>query len=142
MGKGVSQQTYAITLKIAEVDEVMSARDEGASPKVREVHPEVCFWALNGNQATRCGKKTSQGYDERRNLLQRVDPQATDIIDKAMGKYLRKHVAKDDILDALVAAVTAREGGLAGLATIPSHPPSDSRGLPMEMVYLGQGSPE
>ena len=87
----------------------------------------------------RCGKKTSQGYDERRNLLQRVEPQATDIIDKAMGKYLRKHVAKDDILDALAAAVTAREGSVRGaLRAIPPDPPIDSKGLPMEMVYLGK----
>ena len=51
--------------------------------------------------------------------------------------FPRNRVAKDDILDALAAAVT---GWLAGsgrgkLATLPSEPPKDAKGLPMEMVY-------
>ena len=45
--------------------------------------------------------------------------------------YPRKIVARDDILDALVAAVT----GMNELRTVPGNPEVDSCGLPMEMVY-------
>ncbi len=139
MGKGVSQQTHAITLKIAEVDEVMTARDGDANPKVREVHPEVCFWALNRKQAMACNKKKAAGREERLRALQATEPQTQQIVDEACYKYLRGDVAKDDILDALAAAVTAREGSLRGaLRTIPVGPPTDSKGLPMEMVYWGK----
>jgi predicted RNase H-like nuclease len=41
---------------------------------------------------------------------------------------------RDDLLDALAAAVTAQRGWQQYL-TIPAAPPEDTFGLPMEMVY-------
>lgn len=136
-GQGISKQAFAIAPKIAEVDRLLATCGENAAPRVREVHPEVCFWTLNGRQPMECNKRKAEGREERLRALQAVEPQAQQIFDEACRKCFRRDVAKDDILDALVAAVTAREG-LKGLLTIPCDPPSDSKGLPMEMVYLGQ----
>ena len=55
-------------------------------------------------------------------------------ISEACRRFVGGGVAKDDILDALVAAVTARCGH-DRLQTIPNCPPKDCKGLPMEMVY-------
>ena len=137
-GKGTSKQTFAIAPKIAEVDRVMEASDGSARRLVREVHPEVCFWALNNRQPMRFGKRTEEGEDERLRVLQGIEPKAQGIFDRACSKFARKDVARDDILDALVAAVTAYlgQGDEGRLQTVPAHPSTDSTGLPMEMVFL------
>ena len=46
-GKGITKQTFAIVRKIQEVDSLLR-RCSKARKLVREVHPEVCFWAFAG----------------------------------------------------------------------------------------------
>lgn len=132
-GKGISRQTFAIAPKIAEVDKTMLARDYGAKPMIREVHPELCFWALNGRQPMEFNKKRSAGARERLKALQEIEPRSREIFEEARPAF-RKDVARDDILDALVAAVTAYRGH-GRLQTAPQRPPTDAKGLPMEIVY-------
>ena len=133
-GKGISKQAFAIAPKIAQVDKVLRCRDSNATPKVREVHPEICFWALNEECAMKCNKKSELGEKERLQVLERFECRTRDIYSKACQRFVGGGVAKDDILDALVAAVTARRGH-ERLKTIPDCPPKDCKGLPMEMVY-------
>ena len=133
-GKGISRQAFAIAPKIAEVDEAMRDRGAGAAPEVREVHPEVLFWALNDDEPMAFSKKRRQGRDERLCVLQRYERRSLKILDRASCEFRRKVVAKDDIIDALAAAVVAyRHHAL--LRTLPDCPPKDARGLPMEIVY-------
>ena len=138
--KGITLQTYHVMDKIAEVDTVLLDRGVSATPPVREVHPEVCFWALNNRQPMRFRKQKREGEHERLRVLQGINPQTQEIYDSAIDKYLRKQVARDDILDALAAAVTAKLGlgcpDNLQLRTLPECPPSDCKGLPMEMVYV------
>ena len=56
------------------------------------------------------------------------------IAEEALSRYRRSVVARDDILDALAAAIT---GYLSkgDLTSIPEPVPLDQYGLPMEMVY-------
>lgn len=49
--------------------------------------------------------------------------------------FSRREVQRDDILDALVAAVTAT-GGSTGLSSIPETRELDQRGIALEIVYL------
>ena len=136
--KGIGAQAFNIMDKIAEVDRALLNRDNGSSPNIREAHPEVCFWGLNGNSAMRINKKEQGGIEERLRVLQCLEPRTEAIYQSAMTKYLRREVARDDILDALVAAVTAKLSYQDGykLKTLPECPPKDSKGLPMEMVYV------
>ena len=135
-GKKISRQTFGIAPKIGEVDEVMRARQVGVGPRVREVHPEVCFWGLNGRETMRFSKKTWEGEHERVRLLQTLEPRTDHIIADATRSFLRKDVGRDDILDALVVAVTGlRSQGVP--LTLPGSPRKDNSGLPMEMVYWG-----
>ena len=131
--KSLADQAIAIMPKIAEVDRVMLARQ----PSVREVHPEICFWALNNRHPMRFRKKKSEGIEERLCVLERVEPRARNIFDEGCTSFRRKDVAKDDILDALAAAVTAHRGWTDQLRALPENnaPQKDGRGLPMEMVF-------
>jgi len=129
----LSKQVLGIIPKIKEVDELLSA-DMTARSRIREIHPEICFWALNGKKSMTFSKKDERGIQERKEALISVYPYCGDIFNYAEREYIRKEVARDDILDALVAAVTASKER-QGISTIPENPVFDSKGLPMEMVY-------
>ncbi len=141
LGGGISKQSFGIIPKIDEVDKALSS-DENASPKVREVHPEVCFWALNGKTPMQHGKRDALGFDERIETLRRCAHDVNGIdVDAIHTKARREEprktkLADDDILDALALAITAKIGcQRGGFKTLPESPPTDSKGLPMEMVY-------
>jgi predicted RNase H-like nuclease len=106
----------------------------GARCIFRETHPEICFWAMAGYIPMEHPKKSIAGQEERLEVLQKVYPRSREVVKAALGRFLRKEVAKDDILDALANAVTATRLKEAG-ATLPEDPPKDRHGLPMEMVY-------
>ncbi len=79
-------------------------------------------------------KKTAQGFTERFSILTKNYSQTGNIVRQALDQFRRKDLARDDILDALVLAVSARFS--AGKPkTVPLKPPVDKRGLAMEIVY-------
>lgn len=137
VGKGLTRQTYAIVPKIREVDCLLRC-NEKARGTVREVHPEVCFWALAGCSPMRHNKKTACGFDERLSLLECFEPYVGTSFRESFGQIRRKYrcsdLADDDILDAMAAAVTALADPVA-LKTLPECPMRDSCDLPMEIVY-------
>lgn len=131
-GRSLSVQTLAIIPKIRQVDQLLTSNKD-ARLHIREIHPELCFWALNDRKSTVFPKKDKRGIEERKEILTSVYPQTRQVFDYSLRQYARKDVAEDDILDALVAAVTA-SWEKRGLLTIPEKPEIDSNGLPMEMV--------
>ena len=144
-GKRLSQQTFNIAQKIAQVDTALHLRGAGARPKVREVHPEICFWALtSSNESKRHAmlntKKKAVGKEERLRVLEETPlPSPRNVYCRLVSevKASGERVGKDDILDALAAAVTGwlAAVGKGKLATLPAKPQYDALGLPMEMVY-------
>ena len=134
LGRSLSVMTWCICDKIAEVDTfLLSGR--ASLDHVREVHPEVCFWALAERRPMEHSKKTAEGRAERRRHLQRHEPRVSQLLSEVSKTKLRKDVQEDDVLDAAVAFVTAepRFGELDSLAGTPSH---DEEGLRIEMLYL------
>lgn len=132
-GRQLSKQSWAIVPVIREVDEFLSQHHE-ARQRIREMHPEVCFWGLACGQPLQHYKKTEEGFHERLDLLAHYYPHAEEVVRRAMAKYQTGLAARDDIVDALAGAVTALAGE-AGLATLPDVPDTDGMGLRMEMVY-------
>jgi predicted RNase H-like nuclease len=129
-------QTWGIVPNIREVDQFLRTTPE-AREKIREIHPEVLFWALNGRMAMTYNKKRLEGFVERLQVLGRHFPQCDELVMEALPRFSRDQVAKDDILDALAAAVT----GMCGddrVVKIPKKLERDAYGLPMEMVYYAQ----
>lgn len=132
-GRKISRQVWGIIPKIKQVDQLLTS-NKTARSRIREIHPEVCFWALNGGEPMKYSKKQEEGFLERMEALLSFYPYTKHVVNYALKKYPRKEVAKDDILDALVAAVTASEE-IKGLSSIPETAEVDSKGLPMEMLY-------
>ena len=137
-GAEIPSPAWNIAPTIAEVDDVLSDLEPDIRECVREVHPELCFWALNNQRPMEYWKKNERGLGQRERIRvlehEDVEPRTREILAAALKEY-RAKVAPDDILDALAAAVTARLGHPNRLATLPRNPPRDARGLPMEMVY-------
>jgi predicted RNase H-like nuclease len=127
----LSRQSWAIASKIKEMDKFLGEIE--TPEKIREFHPEVGFWGLNNYVAMQYSKKSQEGFNERLALLSNYCWYAKDIVEMAKRKYHRKEVAKDDIIDALVAAVTAKFH--PSLGTLPQEPERDSKGWSMEIVY-------
>lgn len=133
LGKKISLQAYHISKKIKEVDDFLLANPQ-AKQKIRETHPEICFWALAGGRAMLFSKKKKHGFEERLDVLNKVFSQTEAVVNTALKRYKRKEVAKDDILDSIAAAIVACSP-VSSLATVPKIPGKDAKGLPMEIVF-------
>ena len=139
IGKGLQQQTHNIAAKIQEIDEFLRDEDTGATQEtLREAHPELCFWALNGREAMNTSKtgQPAAAFWERVGVLETVDDEFRDALFDAGETVAEWNAAlsNDDLLDAFALAVTASD--LTGdLRTLPETPETDGEGLRMEMVY-------
>lgn len=131
-GKKISMQTWGISPKIREVDDFLKEHPN-ARKNIRESHPEVCFRALAGMPIIH-PKKKNEGFNERFTVLSKYLPETLKIVNNALARFKRKDVARDDILDSMVLALTARFGNDL-LNTFPEMPEKDSLGFPMEIVY-------
>ena len=133
MGVGLSIQTWNICSKINEVDRWLRHK-KPANQKIRESHPELCFWAMAGGQPMAYPKKNAQGFAERYAILKKICPHTEAMVNLALHRFRRKDLARDDILDAIVLAVSAGYSP-ESIKTVPPDPPRDKKGLPMEIVY-------
>ncbi len=128
-GKQLSQQSFAISRKIAEVDSEVSPR---AQRRVREVHSELCFWSLYGGHPVSPGKKTLTGRTLRWRLLlgalSSLPPEATQL-------EVPPGCAIDDTIDALASALTVACIADNSALVIPEEQQVDARGLRMEMWF-------
>ena len=127
-GKKISKQAFGILSKVREVDRVTSP---GLQNWVYEVHPELCFCALNGGKAMRFGKLSASGRAERMKLLSKAYPQIRTHLDQLE----RRLAGPDDLLDAAVAAWTAVRIGQKQAVHLPEKPEFDGTGLRMEISY-------
>lgn len=129
-GRKLSKQAWAILPKILEVDTFLQS-DPTLQQWVREVHPELCFWAWNNNMAMANRKKSTAGRTEREALVQPLYGAA---YAAAQTSLPRGQYGNDDLLDAFSALWTA-ERFVAGQSVVtPGEPPVDSCGLRMEMI--------
>jgi predicted RNase H-like nuclease len=111
-GRGISAQAFALGPRIEHIT-VLAAADH----RFREVHPEVCFWAMNGQQRLRYPKKSAGGALERIALLESVGI----VIEQTMlGEAAR--VPLDDVLDATACAWTAARIATKTAASLPDPP--------------------
>lgn len=68
LGRSINEQTWGISPKIKEVDRLLRSL-RGQDHGIREIHPEVCFWALNHGKPMNFGKTTASGKRERLAVL-------------------------------------------------------------------------
>ncbi|OIQ49877.1 hypothetical protein BerOc1_01805 [Pseudodesulfovibrio hydrargyri] len=131
-GKSLSEQSLGIIKKIEEVD-LFFAANLGAVEKVFESHPELCF-ALAGGAPMRYPKRDTPGVLERYEILTRFVPDVRGLLDRVRGMFPASKVAGDDMFDALILAVTGRQGARR-MRSLPDPAERDAAGLPMAIWY-------
>lgn len=133
-GKGISLQSWNISAKIREADLLL--RDQpNLKPSLFEAHPEICFKYLNGGAILATSKKTSEGFNERSEVLSTHNPGLLHLIEQIMGETLRKDVAKDDILDAAVLALSASYAAHHGINLVGNHAETDAMDIPVRIAF-------
>ena len=134
LDRSLPQQSWGICKKITEIDYLLQ-RDKYLRKIIREVHPEVCCWGLAGGSPMQHNKKTKGGLSERLALLSKFEPGARHLLEQVLSKEFRKHVAADDVLDALVAYVVS-EVPDEGTKRLQGDPHTDQNGMAIEMFYV------
>ena len=127
---GVSKQTMAILPKIAEVDAYMTPDRQS---RIVEVHPEVSFCALNDIHPILIKKARTAGYDIRAALLR--EKLGLTIGTRREMRVQVEHAKPDDVLDAIVAAWSARRMVNGVAKRLPEISETNADGLRMEIVY-------
>ena len=128
----VSKQCFMLFPKMREVDAAITPELQS---RVFEIHPELVFWAMNGERPLEEPKKARSrphppGMVLRRELLRR----AGFPIDRvAPPDAPRRDWAEDDLLDACAAAWSARRIRDEEHIRVPAEPQRDGRGLRMEI---------
>ena len=131
-GRRLNKQSFNISPKVREVDELMKP---GKQERVREAHPELSFASLNGGLAVTANKKTKAGREQRWRLLRAVLSGLPR--DAALSANLRGRCQPDDYVDALACAWTAVCGARSTARRIPLEPEFDEHELRMEMWLPG-----
>jgi predicted RNase H-like nuclease len=129
----ISKQCFNLFPKIREIDRHMTP---ALQERVFECHPELAFWAMNGERPLDEPKKVRSrpyppGLALRRRLL------AAGGMPEALlraGAAVPRGAAADDLLDALACAWTARRVHRGIALRFPADPLVDERGLRMEIV--------
>jgi predicted RNase H-like nuclease len=125
-GRGLSRQAWGIAPKIKQVDDAITPeRQQWAF----EVHPEVCFWALNQHRPITQNKKTKDGAAERIAVLRPLFPE----IERHIANRPPR-VGADDLLDASAAAWTALRWHRKETDCVCS-PECDGNGLDVAIYY-------
>jgi predicted RNase H-like nuclease len=132
--KKINRETFNILHKIREADAVVAS----FKGRVFECHPELSFWAMNGNRPMSLAKKKSlppdaagvqrSGLEERRHLLRREGYDDAFLITRVASA---KQCGADDFLDACAAAWTAQRIFRREAVRFPATAEFDERGLDM-----------
>jgi predicted RNase H-like nuclease len=135
---GLTIQAWNIRRKVAEIDAVVTpdgqwASDHSSDPPatfLAEVHPELCFWALNGKRAVTASKRRSEGRQQRAALLEGFGDVKALVTARPYG------VNGNDVLDALAALWTAHRLVAGDAERVPEDASArDERGLRMEIWF-------
>ena len=122
-GARLTLQTLNLLPRIEDVDRVMTP---DLQSRVFEVHPELSFAAMNGDDLVRAPKRSATGSNERRALLERA---GVIVPERPAGAAL------DDLLDACALAWSACRVACGTARRVPDRPARDARGLRMELRW-------
>ena len=133
-GRKLSKQSWAITGKMREVDQLLQSGAEWRSV-LQESHPELLFVQLNDGLPLAHSKRIPEGYEERLAVLGRWLPGMRDFATRTLASTPRSAFTADDLLDAAVLALCAARFR-DRLISLPETPPHDALGLPMQIISL------
>jgi predicted RNase H-like nuclease len=125
---GISKQIWNIRPKINEIDRAIEPRDQA---RVVEAHPELAFARLNGGRPLD-SKHTRGGLAVRQAILRRA---GFTNLDGWLQELRGKGAKADDLYDACVLVLTARNVLRGEGREVPALEQRDSRGLKMAIAY-------
>lgn len=131
-GRRMSVQLWSLLPKIREVDQYLSA-DITRQTRVREIHPELSFWAWNGKSPMIEKKKHKDGIAARKKLVGVHFGKSA--FDKVRSQFTKHQVADDDICDAFASLWTAERIAKGEASVVPTSSSIDDVGLRMELWY-------
>lgn len=145
---GLGSQSWGIVPRIREVD-VFLQRNETARGRVYESHPEICFAGF-AKDVDLQSKLDSEGLAAREQIISKIDGSVGEEVSNFLGHrrdgnakwHYRIHSGRlDDVLDAVVLALSGREIGLrpgmegSEYSSLPQGKAErDGKGLKMEIV--------
>ncbi len=129
----VSKQCFNLFPKIRQIDALMSPK---LQMRVFETHPELAFWALNGEKPLGEAKKVKSrphmpGLEMRRALLVAAGYERGFV--ENGGAFRRQAAGPDDFLDAAACSWTAARIARGAARRFPLVPAVDATGLRMEI---------
>jgi predicted RNase H-like nuclease len=125
-GKGISKQLYNILDKIRTVDALQSPR---LQDRLFEMSPELSFAELTGRPMP-ANKRTAEGRAARERALAAAFGKTA--LRRLLAAPAPSGAKRDDVLDALMGAWTARRRAAGGHARLGGD--VDARGLRMEII--------
>lgn len=136
-GKMISIQSWNIAQKIKDADSFLLRRPEYKSI-VHEAHPEICFTYLNQGRipVNRKNATNGCGIEERLNILLKYQENIRSVFEKATTAFKASQVKKDDIIDALCLAITAKYGLFYGFEKITGSNKMDAQAIEMSIYYF------
>lgn len=124
---GLTLQSFGLFPKLRQVDDVMT---QELQKLVHEVHPELCFAAMNDGRPLDSSKKTPAGQMARVKLLGAA---GFDISTKSVKRLAQAGVGRVDVLDAYAACWAAARVARGEAERLSGDPAVDPRGLRMEL---------
>lgn len=130
--RGISKQCFNIFPKIRELAALVTPETQSW---LRECHPELAFWAMNGEIPLHLPKKVKSapaepGLTLRRTLLEKAGFPLSQL---RMPAFKRKDVGKDDVIDACACAWSAWRMSQGAEIRLPAEPLFNEEGLRMEI---------
>ncbi|HZT64514.1 MAG TPA: DUF429 domain-containing protein [Acidimicrobiales bacterium] len=123
---GLSAITRALLPRIAEAYKDIGSYHQRT---IYEVHPELGFYELNGDQPLLYSKRTSAGKQERMDLLRARMPGVERVLTAKLRGARLEH-----LVDGCADLWTARKIAAKAITRLPENPEWDSEGLRMELV--------
>lgn len=134
-GKGISMQTYNISKKIEELDNLVT-KNTSLKDKTIESHPEICFKYLNDGKVVHTKKSSTDGIKERLDILQKYDSNVKELYENIEKKTMKKHAKRDDIIDAICLCLVNKLSGKNGMCFINDPLKEDDLRIKMRIGYF------
>jgi predicted RNase H-like nuclease len=126
-GSSLTQQSFGLFPKLREVDELMTPERQEV---VREVHPELCYAAMNGGRPLEVSKKKPGGQEVRIDLLREV---GFEVSSRSVRRSAKGGAGRVDVLDAHACCWTAARIARGLAERLGADSDVDGRGLRMQM---------
>jgi len=133
-GKGLQKQSFFIKNKVKSVNFFLRDNLEYRGI-LKEFHPELSFYFLNGEKPLIYSKRTLEGRNERIKILAVYLNGIKEGLENIFFSMNKREVKEDDIIDACCGAILARLAK-GRYKKIPAEIEVDRCGLKMEINYF------